>query len=221
MDEGTMDPEMILGWFDKCNAVWIHDGNSKKPHAELTSGLCSNGYFNCSEVLKYPYLNENLAQELVRKLKQNGVNKVDWTIGSPYSAITFSYEVAKAIGAVHAFTEKDPTDQKGKRMIWRRMTIPAGATILQIEELVTTSGTFKEVRRAVEEGNTEPVNFLPEIGILIHRPSKLPVDYGEQKAIALIEKEVWTVSPENCPLCKAGSLRYRPKSHWRELTGKN
>lgn len=217
---GLITPEMILDWFYERNAAWVHDGDPEKPHAKLTSGLCSNGYFNCPEVLKHPYLNQTLAQRLVRKLEQNGIDRVDWVIGSPYSAITFSYEVAKIFGAIHSFAEKDPTDPEGKKMIWRRMTIPAGANVLQIEELVTTSGTFKKVQRAIEEGNAEPVNFLPEIGILIHRPSKLPVDYGDRKAIALVEKVVWSTEQENCLLCKAGSPRYSPKSHWRELTGK-
>ena len=162
-----------------------------------------------------------MAIQLVQKLRESGItrDKVDWVIGSAYAAITFSYEVADALMAIHGYTEKDPSDPKGKRMAWRRMTIPAGANILQIEELVTTSGTFQEVRRAVEEGNTEPVNFLPEVGVLIHRPPKLPADYGDRRIVALVEKEVWAVEPP-CSLCEAGSPRYRPKSHWRELTGK-
>lgn len=217
----TISPETILHWFEACDAVWLHDGDPRKPHAELTSGMCSNGYFNCPEVLKYPNLGEILAKQLVRRLKTNGLEQVNWVIGSAYAAITFSYEVAKALGTIHGFVEKDPADPKGKRMLWRRMTIPAGALILQIEELITTSGTFKEVRRAVEEGNPEPVNFLPLVGVLVHRPPKLPIDYGDRKVVGLIEKEVWAVEPNECPLCKAGSPRYRPKTHWRELTGKS
>jgi len=77
-----------------------------------------------------------------------------------------------------------------------------------------------EVRRAVEEGNGEPVHFLPIVGALVHRPPRLPADYGDRKVIAVIEKEIWAVDPKDCPLCKAGSPRYRPKTHWAELTGK-
>jgi len=104
-------------------------------------------------------------------------------------------------------------------MLWARMKIPAGAKALQIEELITTSGAMTEVRRAVEEGNGEPVNFLPIVGALVHRPPRLSADYGDRKVIAVIEKEIWAVDPKDCPLCKAGSPRYRPKTHWAELTG--
>lgn len=211
----------ILEWFEMHDAYWGHDGDPKKPHAELTSGMCSNAFFDCWRVLCQPDFNEFLARQLVRKLRAEGVtDKVDWVVGSPYAAITFSYEVAKALGAIHGFAEKDPVDPQGKKMVWRRMAIPKGATVLQIEELITTSGTFKEVRRAVEEGNPEPVNFLPVVGALVHRPPKLPVDYGDREVIALVEKEIWAVDPSECDLCKAGSVRYRPKTHWKELTGK-
>lgn len=212
--------EEILHWFDLCDAFWMHDGDPAKPHAELTSGLCSNGYFNCPEVLKYPNLCEILAWQLTRKLREHGIYEVDWVIGSPYAAITFSYEVAKALGAVHGFAEKDPQDPTGKRMVWQRMNIPEGSTVLQIEELITTGHTFLEARRAIEEGNEGKVNFLPIVGALFHRPPKLPADYGEIKVVALIEKEIWAVDPKDCPLCKAGSSRHRPKTHWKELTGK-
>ncbi|MBL7142457.1 MAG: hypothetical protein ISS83_02290 [Candidatus Pacebacteria bacterium] len=213
-------PDEILYWFDLCDAAWIHDGDPKKPHAELTSGMCSNGFFDCMRVLKYPNLAEILAKQLAKELKNQGISTPDWVIGSAYATITFSYEVAKAFGAVHGFVEKDPVDLKGKNMLWARMKIPAGAKVLQIEELITTSGTMTEVRRAVEEGNGEPVNFLPIVGALVHRPPKLPADYGDRKVIAVIEKEIWAVYPKDCPLCKAGSQRYRPKTHWLELTGK-
>jgi len=212
--------EEILHWFDLCNAVWLHDGDPKKPHAELTSGKCSNGFFDCWRVLCYPNLNEILAHQLARVLRESGVGDVDWVVGSSYAAITFSYEVARALGAIHGFVEKDPTDPKGKRMIWRRVTIPAGAKVLQIEELVTTSGTVMEVHRAIEEGNGEKVNFLPIIGILVHRPPKLPVDYGDRRIVTLVERVIWAVDQEDCHLCKDGSSRYRPKTHWKELTGK-
>lgn len=217
--------ETILNWFELCDAAWIHDGDPKKPHAELTSGLCSNGFFDCMRVLKYPNLAEILGWQLAWKLSGHSQDiakaaVADWVIGSPYAAITFSYEVAKALKATHGFTEKDPVDPKGKKMLWARMKISAGAKVLQIEELITTSGTMTEVRRAVEEGNGEPVNFLPIVGALVHRPPKLPADYGDRKVVALIEKEIWAVEQKDCPLCKAGSPRYRPKTHWAELTGK-
>lgn len=212
--------EEILRWFELCNAVWIHGGNPIFPHAELSGGLCSNGFLESQGVLENPNLSEILAYQLIKKLKKSGIKKPDWIVSSSYAAMTFGYEVARQMGATFGFTEKDCSDPKGKRMLWRRRTIPKGSIILQIEELGTTSNTFREVRRAVKEGNSEPVIFLPTVGMLVHRPPKLPADYGEYEVVALVEKEIWAVDPSKCLLCQAGSKRYRPKTHWAELTRK-
>ena len=213
--------EEILSWFDACDAYWMHSGNTNDPHAELTSGMCSNGFFDCLRVLKYVNLSEILANQLARKIRDIiGDQKVDWMIASPMAGITFGHDVARALGVpTFMFTEKDP-DQKGK-MLWNRMVIPEGETVLQIEELTTTSKTLNTVQKAVDSGNPNSVDWLSYIGIFVHRPPKLPVDYyGDRKVVPLIEKAIWAVDPSECQLCKYGSARYRPKTHWRELTGK-
>lgn len=214
--------EEILDWLDCCEAIWLHNGDNTRPHAELSSGLCSNGFFDLRRVLKHPNLCEILACQLVKKLeREEGIMGVDWVIGSPYSAITISHEVARQIGAMHGFCEKDPSDPQGKRMVWRGEIIPSGSKILQAEELVTTSATFKEIRRALTEAHCRSLSneFLPVVGALVHRPPKLTSHYENVEVISLIEKEVWAVDPSQCHLCKAGSRRLRPRANWQELTG--
>ena len=215
--------QTILKWFKQRNAYWIHNGNPESPHAKLTRGLCSNGYFDCMRILCDPVINEILANQLANKLKKCGVKHVDWVIGSDHSAATFSYEVAKAFMAKHDFTEKDPDDPERKKMLWKRLTIPKDSIVLDVEELITTSSTFREVRRAIEQGNNESIHFLPVVGAIIHRPPKLPIKHiineQEIKIISLIEKKIWTIEQEKCPLCQIGSPRYRPKTNWEKLTG--
>ena len=217
-DNVVLPEEEILKWFAIAEAGWVHSGDLKDPHAELTSGLCSTAFFDCLRLLKYPNIAEILGRQLGKRLKEADIGKVDWVVSPAYAAITFGHEVAKELGAIFMNVEKDPSDPKQKRMLWRRMTIPAEAKVLSVEELITTSSTFKEVQRAVIEGNTETVNFIPTVGVLVHRPPDLElIDY---KAIAVMEKEVPAYDPNECPLCKAGSKRYRPKTHWKQLTGK-
>jgi orotate phosphoribosyltransferase len=135
-----------------------------------------------------------------------------WVVSSSYSAITFGYEAARAMKAVFMMTEKD--EKNPKKMVWRRMTVPESARVIQVEELITTSYTFQEVYRAVEEGNQiKPVYFIPTVAALVHRPEKLPADYNGRQVAALIEKEVRVYKPGDCPYCKVGSPRYRPKTH--------
>lgn len=211
-----LEPDWIYSCFTAAGAGWIHSGNPKDPHAQLFSGNCSTVYFDTPRVLRYPNLAEIFGRQLGKKLRGCGV-KADWVVSSAYAAITFGHEVAKELGAIFANVEKDPEDPDRKKMIWRRMSIPEGATVLQIEELITTKATADEVRRAVEEGNEFKVSFLDVVGALIHRPPKLPANYH---AISLLEMDAPAWKPEICPLCSAGSQRFWPKTHWKELTGK-
>ena len=211
-----LESDWIYSCFKAAGAGWVHSGNPKDPHAELVSGNCSTVYFDVPRVLKYPNLAEIFGRQLGKKLRGQGIRS-DWVVSSAYAAITFGHEVAKEIGATFQNVEKDPSDPAHKKMIWRRMSIPEGVTVLQIEELITTKSTTDEVRRAVEEGNEFKVNFLDVVGALIHRPPKLPVNYH---IVSLLEMEAPAWKPDSCPLCAAGSQRFWPKTHWKELTGK-
>jgi len=217
-----MTEEEILALYEKENAVWFFDynGGPKAPHAELTSGLCSDGYVNSAPVLAEPEVVRVLAGELVERLRRRNAANAEWVIGSAYAAITFSYELARQLGARHGFVEKDPANPK--KMLWSRLSIPGWANVLQCEELITTLGTTMEVRRAVEEGNPERVvRWLPDVATAIYRPTVL--QGGLIDVISLVAREVKTWKPEECPLCAAGSPRLRPRAsqeNWARLTGK-
>jgi orotate phosphoribosyltransferase len=225
--------EEVLHWFNLLDAGWIHNGDPKMPHAELTSGLCSNGFFDCLRVLRYVNLSRILAEMLVSRLQEAAreearkttapffdvQGRTKWVLGSPMAAITFAHDVAIALGApINMFLEKDP-ELKG-RLLWNRMQIPEGESVLQIEELITTAHTTNEVMRAVIVGNSHDVTWAPFVGALVHRPPKVMYYYGGRRVVSVIEKQVWAVKPDECPLCAKGSPRLRPKQNWAKLTGK-
>jgi len=210
-----VNEQEILKLYESMNAVWFFDynGNPKAPHAELTSGLCSDGYINSAPILADPIMVEILAGEIIKRLPPDCC---DWVVGSAYAAITLSYEVARQLNGVsHGFVEKDP--ENPKRMCWKRLVIPEGEIVLQCEELITTLGTTMEVRRAINEENPEPVTFLPVVTTSIYRPSE-KLQASSIDVTALVTKIVQTWQPEKCPLCAAGSHRLRPKQNWVKLT---
>jgi len=219
-DGPFLNEERILSWFGLADAFWGYKDNPspEKPHAELTSGLCSNGYFDCPQLLSYPNVAEILGRQLALCLKVSGVKRVDWVISSAYSAITFGHEVAKALGARFMNTEKDPADPK--KQLWQRIVLPQGAQVLQVEELITTWGTTTAVRQAIKHGNPNAVDFLQVVGTLVLRPPDLAAMNREHPVIALVEKEIWAKRPEDCPLHVVGSIALKPKTHWAQLTGK-
>ena len=219
MPEG-LSPEEIIEIYRKFDAWWFFDyyrGNPQAPHVELTSGLCSDGYINSSLVMSDPKVCHILAVELAYRCANLGIEPA-WVVGSAYAAITFSYELARVMGARHGFTEKDPADPK--RMRWPQLTIPQDVPVLQCEELITTSQTTEEVRRAIKAENQEqPMNFLPYVATAVYRPPTEGIT-GPIQVIRLVERVVKTWQPVHCPLCASGSPRFRPKEHWAQLTGK-
>jgi len=211
--------EQIIDILKINDSYWIHDGNPKHPHAQLSNDQCSNAYFNLSNVLCYPDINERFARTLCSKLIEAGLEEEypEWVISSSYAAITFGYEVARQLGAKYAFAEKDCS----KGFNFKRWKISRNTPVLQIEELITSLNTAKLVREAVRRDNEYKVNFLPIIGTIIFRPNafldKYFIEKDQVKIVSLIEKEVWSTVPELCPLCKKGSKRYRPKENWEKL----
>ena len=142
----------VFDLFEHESAIWFFDyhGDPLAPHAELTSGLCSDGFINCRLVLCNPAWVALIASRLVELAKMCDVGKPDWVVGSAYSAIVLSYEVARLMGAKHGFVQKSETDPK--TMVWPNLSITEGATVLQCEELITTSGTRAKVRDAIDKG---------------------------------------------------------------------
>lgn len=215
-----MTPEEVLAIYEDAGGVWFfdHEGDPTAPHAELTSGLCSDGYVNSAPALADPATVAVLAEQLLARLDGRGIcGNVDWVVGSPYAAITLSYELARQLGAKHGFAEKDPGDPR--RMLWKRLIIPHNEAVLQCEELITTVGTTLEMRRAIREGNQGPVQFLPTVAAAVYRPASFGSLPENVEIVSLVAREVRSWKPEECPLCKGGSRRLRPKQHWRELTG--
>lgn len=221
---GVFNPAgAILTWLKNEDAYWEYKGEPSpdKPHAKLSSGLCSNGFIDMPSILQYPYIAEILGMELVKLLKLRYGIETDVVVSSPYSALTLGYEVAKELGAVFRHPIKDPSDPEQKRMLWRGRTLPEGSRVLQVEELITTASTVWEVRSAVQEAHRGiRLYWSGVVGTLVHRPSHVPIVYPEMAVIALLEKEMQNY-PEGtpCPYCEVGSEKLRPRDNWAELIG--
>lgn len=213
-ERGFLTSEEIRYIFETCDALWLHDGDVTKPHAELTSGKCSNGFVDVLRVLRYTNLCQIMADQLVHRLHEQRGGIVDWVVGSDHAGATLSYAVASFLNAQHDFTEKGPD----KTQVWKRFEIKPGENVLQVEELVTTTGTLQAVRQGLRAGNPHPVTFAPLTLCLVHRA---PVyEFEHTPIVSLVHCDIQTWTREECPLCAAGSPRVRPKQNWAKLTGR-
>lgn len=197
-----------------CDALWLHSGNAKDPHAELTSGKCSNGFVDALRALRHSYLCKFFGDQLAKKFENEykEIPHPDWVIGSDHAGATFSHSVALALGSMHDFTEKGG----GKTQVWKRFDIKPEETVLQVEELITTTSTLQAVREGIRAGNSSPVTFAPVSLTLIHRS---PIyEFENTPILYLAHYDITTWNPSDCPLCAQGSKRVRPKQNWKELS---
>jgi len=210
--------EDYIGLFKVCNAIWIHNGNPQGPHALLTSGRHSDGYVDVSQILKFTNLRDILAERVIEEiLLPTGISDsgVDYIVSSSMAAIPFGDGVATYLGGISfVYAEKVNGVQRLKRF-----EIPKKAKILQVEELITTMKTTRQVTEAVISKNKN-VEFVRDrdgkivVLTLVHRPEKLPIEYPDYRILPLVELEIHNWTPESCPLCKAGSEALKPKSNW-------
>ena len=201
--------------FTICNAFWIYNGEG--PHALLVSGRHSDGYIDCSQVLKFTNLRDILAERMVEEILLPNIAgakiEIDYVASSSMAAISAGDGVATYLGATFIYCEKASGIQKLKRF-----EIPDGAKILQVEELITTMKTTRQVTNAIIEKN-KSVEFVKDengkivVLTLVHRPEKLPIEYPDYRILPLVELEIHNWDAKNCPLCKAGSRALKPKEN--------
>ena len=187
-----MTREEILELFTKTDVL-------KTGHFLLTSGLHSDKYLQCAQLLQYPEATEKAIAELANNFKDKGIETV---VGPAMGGIIISYEMARQLGAKAIFTERED----GKMALRRGFAIKPGEKILVVEDVVTTGGSVKEVIYLVKELGGEVV----AVAALVDR-SGGKVDFGVS-AYYLLDLDVKSYAPEECPLCKEGLPLVKPGS---------
>lgn len=198
--------------FKRLDALWLHSGDPAAPHALLTSGLHSDGFFNGTKVMQRPEAASRLLDSpdgLKSRLPARGT--ADWVIGSAMGAITLAYAVAERLDALAGFTEKDDG-----RMRLKRFALKKGSRVLIVEDVLTTGASTRKTIAGVKEALDGEVEFQPFILCLVNRSGGERLDSLEIRSLLQLRINSWP--PEDCPLCRGGSKVVRPKEHWTELT---
>lgn len=173
-------------------------------HFKLTSGLHSNRYIQCAQVFQYPDKVEELCKMLAEKLQGKGVTTV---VGPAVGGIIFSYELSRALKCKNIYAER--VDEK---MTFRRnFSVEPGEKVIVVEDVVTTGGSAKEVAELAKSLGAEVVAICS----LVDR-SGGKVDFGVP-FVPLIQMDVVTHQPDDCPLCREGKPLVQPGSRHLKL----
>lgn len=167
-------------------------------HFQLTSGRHSDTYVQCARILEDPALTTRLAAAMVAQLSER---QFDLVAAPAVGGIIIGFAVAQALGVKFIFTER----QGGAMVLRRGFEIPAGASVLVVEDVVTTGGSVAEVINLVVEAGGVPTVVTSII------------DRGGSKAfelelVPLLQLQVESWEPESCGLCAADVPLYSPGS---------
>jgi orotate phosphoribosyltransferase len=113
-------------------------------HFILSSGLRSARYLQCARVLMDPARAARLVAALVAKLPA-AARAVDAVVAPAMGGVIVGYEVARQLGVASLFVER-PT---GSFELRRGFALAPGATILMVEDVVTTGLSSREAIAAI------------------------------------------------------------------------
>jgi orotate phosphoribosyltransferase len=172
--------------------VFREAGALLEGHFLLSSGLHSPKYLQCALVLQDPARAERLCSRLARAFADD---RVETVVGPAMGGILVAYELARALGATAIFAERE----EGRMRLRRGFRIEPGRRILLAEDVVTTGGSLREVLALVREAGAEVVG----VAALVDRTSGHDPGFG-MPLTALVQLDVPTHVPEECPLCREG-----------------
>jgi orotate phosphoribosyltransferase len=168
-------------------------------HFLLTSGLHSPQYFQCARVLQYPNYLHLLAGEISKHFEYADVELV---ISPAIGGIVVGTEVGRMLRARTIFAER----KDGKMDLRRGFEIHPGERVLVVEDVVTTGGSVFEIVDVVKRADAK----LAGVGYIVDR-SNGRIAF-EAKHFSVLQMDVITYKPEECPLCKDGIPAAKPGS---------
>ncbi|MCD8544928.1 MAG: orotate phosphoribosyltransferase [Sulfurospirillum cavolei] len=183
-------------------------------HFLLSSGKHSRFYLQSAKVLEDPKVAEELAVALAKMIQAYGL-EIDTVCSPALGGVLAGYELARALGKRFIFAER----VGGEMTIRRGFDVKKGEKILVCEDIITTGGSALEAANVAQSmggiivGFAALANrgFCKRIGSdLEAKPTcKLPND---APFFALADFEFDIYDPSDCPLCKEGSIAYKPGS---------
>lgn len=178
--------------------LFVQTGAVLKGHFRYTSGLHGDTYVQCARINEYPAVNVKLCGELARRMEES---KPDMVIGPALGGIVLAYEIARQLETRAMFAERED----GKLALRRGFEIQPGERVLVVEDVVTTGGTIQELLELVEAQGGKIAATAAYVDRSRGRVA-LPNFHS------LLQLDLATYPPEDCPLCRQGLPLVKPGS---------
>lgn len=183
-------------------------------HFKLSSGNHSKYYLQSAKVLEDPKTAKLLADELAKQIKASGI-QVDAVCSPALGGLVAGFALATALDVRFIFAER----VEGEMTIRRGFEVKEGEKYIICEDIITTGGSALEAAKQIEQAKGEIVayaalanrGFCSRVGSNIEAKAncKLPLD---KPLFALEDFTFEMYAPDECPMCQAGSIAYKPGS---------
>ena len=183
-------------------------------HFKLSSGNHSKFYLQSAKVLEDPKTAKLLADELAKQIKASGI-KIDAVCSPALGGLIAGFALATALDVRFIFAER----AEGEMVIRRGFEVKENENYIICEDIITTGGSALEAAKQIEIAGGNVVayaalanrGFCSRVGSTLEAKDncKLPLD---KPLFALEDFAFEMYSPDDCPMCKEGSVAYKPGS---------
>ena len=168
-------------------------------HFILSSGLHSSKYLQCALALQQPEDAKRFGELIAERFRDA---EIDCVASPAIGGLVIGFAVAAALSVRFLWTER----QGGIMTLRRGFSMRPGEKILVVEDVITTGGSTRECIAALEDNGGEVVAAAS----IVDR-SNGAADVGVPR-ISLIQMDVPTFDPKDCPMCAEGGEAYKPGS---------
>jgi orotate phosphoribosyltransferase len=166
-------------------------------HFILSSGLHSPVFLQKMFVFQDPARTERVCRALAEKIKET-YGPIDYVVSPAVGGIVPGYETARHLGCKAIFVERE----NGVFVLRRGFTIPEGARVVMVEDIVTTGLSSRECLAALREhpgtlvgaaclidrsgGKADlgaPLVSLVQLDIPAYAPDQLPPELAKIPAV--------------------------------------
>ncbi len=183
-------------------------------HFILSSGNHSNRYLQSAKVLEEPKRAEKLASALADIIKKSDI-EIDTVCAPALGGILAGYELARALGVRSIFVER----KEGQMELRRGFEVKNGERVLICEDIITTGGSAMEASKIIEELGAKVVAFASLANRGFCRREGTDITPKEECKLpsnipffALADFTFEMFTPNECPMCKEGSVAIKPGS---------
>lgn len=176
-----MTPTEVLDEFRSAGALL-------EGHFVLSSGLHSPVFLQKMFVFQDPARTERVCKALAAKIRE-AYGEVDYVVSPAVGGIVPGYETARHLGCKAIFVERE----NGVFVLRRGFTIPAGAKVVMVEDIVTTGLSSRECLAALRE---HPGNILGAACLIDRSAGK--ADLGTP-LVSLVQLDIPAYAPDQLP----------------------